>query len=118
MQDNNMDPSSEPFCLPAMANHPDHKWGQSSRELPQLARWRLVEFGGAWVSDAGIEIQHYLTCDGFNAMLPNQYGFLTLRNWRVWGEKAKKKTSARPLHGQLRRTKRLGRLVDRQHQCD
>ena len=38
------------------------------------------------VSDAGVEIQHYLTCDGFNAMLASQYGFLSLRNWRIWGD--------------------------------
>ena len=37
------------------------------------------------VSDAGIEIQHYLSCDGFNAIMPSQYGILTLRNWRVSG---------------------------------
>ena len=49
--------------------------------------------GGDWtnsivhgVSDAGIEIQHYLSCDGFNAIMPSQYGILTLRNWRVCGE--------------------------------
>ena len=48
--------------------------------------------GGDWtnsivhgVSDAGIEIQHYLSCDGFNAIMPSQYGILTLRNWRVSG---------------------------------
>ncbi len=89
VQDNNMDPSSEPFCLPAMAN-----LTLITNGADQAASYHSLP-GGDWlnsvvhgVSDAGIEIQHYLTCDGFNAMLPNQYGFLTLRNWRVWGDES------------------------------
>ena len=87
VQDNNMDPSSEPFCLPAMAN-----LTLITNGAGQAASYHSLP-GGDWlnsvvhgVSDAGVEVQHYLTCDGFNAMLPNQYGFLTLRNWRIWGD--------------------------------
>lgn len=87
VQDNNMDPSSEPYCLPAMAN-----FTFITNGAPQAASYHSLP-GGDWlnsvvhgVSDAGIEIQHYLTCDGFNAMLANQYGFLSLRNWRIWGD--------------------------------
>ncbi len=87
VQDNNMDPSSEPYCLPAMAN-----FTFITNGADQAASYHSLP-GGDWlnsvvhgVSDAGIEIQHYLTCDGFNAMLANQYGFLSLRNWRVWGD--------------------------------
>ena len=84
VQDNNMDPSTEPFCLPAMAN-----LTLITNGADQAASYHSLP-GGDWlnsvvhgVSDAGIEIQHYLTCDGFNAMLPNQYGFLTLKLARV-----------------------------------
>ena len=87
VQDNNMDPSSEPFCLPAMAN-----FTFITNGAPQAASFHSLP-GGDWlnsvvhgVSDAGVEIQHYLTCDGFNAMLATQYGFLSLRNWRIWGD--------------------------------
>jgi len=87
VQDNNMDPSSEPYCLPAMAN-----FTFITNGAPQAASYHSLP-GGDWVnsvvhgvSDAGVEIQHYLTCDGFNAMLASQYGFLSLRNWRIWGD--------------------------------
>ena len=86
VQDNNMDPSSEPYCLPEMANLTFITNGAD-----QAASYHSLP-GGDWlnsvvhgVSDAGIEVQHYLTCDGFNAMLASQYGFLTIRNWRIWG---------------------------------
>ena len=86
VQDNNMDPSSEPYCLPAMAN-----FTFITNGAEQAASYHSLP-GGDWVNsvvhgvaDAGIEVQHYLTCDGFNAMLPNQYGFLSIRNWRIWG---------------------------------
>ena len=89
VQDNNMDPSSEPYCLPEMANFTLVTNGAS-----QAASYHSLP-GGDWlnsvvhgVSDAGIEVQHYLTCDGFNAMLPTQYAFLSVRNWRMWGDTA------------------------------
>ena len=82
-----MDPSAEPYCTPAMSNLTlvtnGADYAACYHSLP----------GGDWtnsivhgVSDAGIEIQHYLSCDGFNAIMPSQYGILTLRNWRVSGE--------------------------------
>ena len=87
VQDNNMDPSSEPFSLPVMAN-----MTLITNGAGQAASYHSLP-GGDWtnsvvhgVSDAGVEVQHYLTCDGFNAMLPTQYAFLTLRNWRIWGD--------------------------------
>ena len=87
VEDNNMDPSSEPFCLPAVAN-----LTLITNGAPQAVSYHSLP-GGDWlnsvvhgVSDAGVEVQHWLTCDGFNAMLPNQYAFLTVRNWRMWGD--------------------------------
>ena len=87
VQDNNMDPSSEPYCLPELAN-----LTLITNGAAQAASYHSLP-GGDWlnsvvhgVSDAGVEIQHWLTCDGFNAMLPSQYAFLTLRNWRIWGD--------------------------------
>ena len=86
-EENNMDPTAEPYCTPAMSNLTlvtnGADYAACYHSLP----------GGDWtnsivhgVSDAGIEIQHYLSCDGFNAIMPSQYGILTLRNWRVCGE--------------------------------
>ena len=87
VQDNNMDPSSEPFCLPEMAN-----FTFITNGADQAVSYHSLP-GGDWlnsvvhgVSEAGIEVQHILTCDGFNAMLPSQYAFLTVRNWRMWGD--------------------------------
>lgn len=89
VQDNNMDPSSEPYCLPEMAN-----FTFITNGAEQAASYHSLP-GGDWlnsvvhgVSDAGIEVQHYLTCDGFNAMLASQYGFLSVRNWRIWGDES------------------------------
>lgn len=86
-EESNMDPSAEPYCTPAMSNLTlvtnGADYAACYHSLP----------GGDWtnsivhgVVDAGIEIQHYLSCDGFNAIMPSQYGILTLRNWRVCGE--------------------------------
>jgi hypothetical protein len=89
VQDNNMDPSSEPYCLPEMAN-----FTFITNGAEQAASYHSLP-GGDWlnsvvhgVSDAGIEVQHYLTCDGFNAMLATQYAFLSIRNWRIWGDES------------------------------
>ena len=86
LQDNNVDPSTEPYSLPVLSN-----MTLVSNGAPQAASYHSLP-GGDWtnsvvhgVSDAGVEVQHYLTCDGFNAMLPNQYAFLSIRNWRVSG---------------------------------
>lgn len=86
LQDNNVDPSTEPYSLPVLSN-----MTLVSNGAPQAASYHSLP-GGDWtnsvvhgVSDAGVEVQHYLTCDGFNAMLPTQYAFLSIRNWRVSG---------------------------------
>ena len=86
VQDNNMDPSSEPYCTGHGQLHVHHQWCPASGDYHSLPGGDWVNSVVHGVSDAGVEIQHYLTCDGFNAMLASQYGFLSLRNWRIWGD--------------------------------
>lgn len=82
----NVDFDFQPFSLPVVHNMTlitnGALWSSTFHSLS----------GGDWVNnvvhgvtDAGAEVQGFVTCDGFNAMDPYQYSILTIRNWRVQG---------------------------------
>jgi len=88
LEDNNMDLSSEPFSLPVMHNLTlvtnGGEQAISYHSLPG-GEWQNIVTHGT--SDAGFEIQDYLSCDGYEAM-GQAYEILMVRNARSWGDTA------------------------------
>ncbi|MDA0946588.1 MAG: hypothetical protein O2791_05995 [Bacteroidetes bacterium] len=89
LQDNNMDLSSEPFSTPMMHNLTLVSNGAEDastfHSLPG-GEWQNIVTHGTTV--CGFEIQDFLSCDGWEAMRADQYGILTIRNCRTWGDVA------------------------------
>lgn len=89
-EENNVDPTYEPYTSPWMSNltmiSNGGKFAVTARSLP-AGDWLNSVVEG--VSRAGIQVRHNYSCDGFPALapmsIPGGYGILRLKNWRVWG---------------------------------
>ena len=80
----NVDLAEEPYCTPVV-----HNMTLVTNGAPQAISFHSLP-GGDWqnsiahgMSDAGAEIQHFFSCDGYPAM--TQWQILRARNWRFWG---------------------------------